>query len=106
MVVPCGSKCCESVIKSSRSSIGAAHWPFRPRGPGSGPGPLTGLLSRLERALALAAGSGMRGVVNAGEVLEVKMGVDLGRGDIGVTQELLDSAQLGAGLEQVRGEGV
>src|SRR5215469_14995626 len=46
------------------------------------------------------------GVVDAGEMLEVKVSVDLGRGDIGMAQELLHPAQLGTGLEQVRGEGV
>src|SRR6185437_637166 len=126
MVVPCGSKCCESVIESSCvvnwRKVGilplcasAAYWLFRPRGPGSGPTrprentcpgkrPLTGLLSRSERVLGLATGSGVRRVVNAGEVLEAKMGVDLGRGDIGVAQQLLHAAQLRAGLQQMRGE--
>jgi hypothetical protein len=34
------------------------------------------------------------------------MGVDLGRGDIGMAQKRLDRAQVGAVLQQMRGEGV
>ncbi len=34
------------------------------------------------------------------------MGVDLGGGEAGVAEEFLDGAQVGAGLEQVGGEGV
>src|SRR6266699_6389612 len=60
----------------------------------------------IAQASALAARARVGSVVDAGEVLEVKVGVDLGARDIGVTQELLDAAQLPARLEQVRGEGV
>jgi hypothetical protein len=34
------------------------------------------------------------------------MGVDLGRGDIGMAQQRLDRAQIGAVLQQMRREGV
>src|SRR6185437_751259 len=63
-------------------------------------------LAFVRQALDLAPRAGVRGVVNAGEVLEVKVGVDLGRGDVGMPQQFLYPAQLGAGLEQVRGEGM
>ena len=43
----------------------------------------------------------MRLVINAGEVLEIKVGVDLGRGDIGVAEQLLNASQVLAGFEQV-----
>ena len=45
-------------------------------------------------------------VVYLGEMLEVKVCVDLGRRDIGVPQQLLHAAQVMAGFEQVRGERV
>ena len=45
-------------------------------------------------------------VVNAGEVLEVKVRVDLGGGDVGVAEQLLHAAQLAARLQQVRSEGM
>src|SRR5579862_7607494 len=48
----------------------------------------------------------MGSVVDAGEVLEVKMSIDLGGRDIGVAEELLHTAQLATRLEQVRGKGV
>ena len=34
------------------------------------------------------------------------MSVTLGGGEVGVTQQLLDRSQVGASVEQVRGEGV
>src|SRR5579863_9889095 len=43
-------------------------------------------------------------VVDAGQVLEIKMGVDLGGGDVGVAEQLLHSAQLPDRFQQVRGE--
>src|SRR5580658_5298553 len=46
----------------------------------------------------------MGSVVNAGEVLEVKVSIDLGGRDVGVAEELLHAAQLATRLEQVRGE--
>jgi hypothetical protein len=41
----------------------------------------------------------MRLVVYLGEVLEVKVRVDLGRGDVRVPEEFLDTAQVMAGFE-------
>jgi hypothetical protein len=45
-------------------------------------------------------------VVNAGEMLEIKVGVDLGRADVGVTEQLLDGAQVAGGFQQVGGKGM
>jgi hypothetical protein len=48
----------------------------------------------------------MRFIVNAGEVLEIKVRIYLGRADVGVPKQFLHGPQVAAGLEQVRGEGV
>ncbi len=48
----------------------------------------------------------MRGVVNLGQVLKVQMGVDLGGPDVGMAEQLLDAAQVAAGFQQMRGEGM
>lgn len=40
-------------------------------------------------------------IVNAGEVLEIKVGVNLGRGDVGVAEQFLDTPQILARFEQV-----
>ena len=48
----------------------------------------------------------MTSVIDAGEVLEIKVGVHLRRGDVRVTEQFLDPAQILTRLEQVRGEGV
>jgi len=48
----------------------------------------------------------MREFVDAGEVLKIKVGVNLGGRDVCVTQQFLDAAQILARLEQMRGEGV
>src|SRR5688500_13465177 len=45
-------------------------------------------------------------VVNAGQVLEIKMGINLRRGDVGMAEELLYATQFSARFKQVRGEGV
>src|SRR5690348_9661602 len=50
--------------------------------------------------------SRMRAVVHLGEVLEVEMGVDLGRPDVGMSQKFLDGAEVARGFQQVRGAGV
>src|ERR1700752_2853254 len=55
---------------------------------------------------SLAACPRVCSVVDAGEVLEVKMSVDLRRRDVGVPQQLLDATQLPARFEQVGGEGM
>ena len=46
-------------------------------------------------------GPGVGLVVDAGQVLEIKMRVDLGRGDVGVPQQLLDAAQVLARFEDM-----
>jgi hypothetical protein len=48
----------------------------------------------------------MRFVVYLGEVLEVKVSIDLGRGDVRVSQELLHAPQIVARLEKVGGKGM
>ena len=48
----------------------------------------------------------MRLVVDTGKVLEIEVGVDLRCAQIRVSQQLLHRAQVFAGLQQVRGEGV
>jgi hypothetical protein len=65
---------------------------------------------------ACGKGGGMRSGVVAGQRVVFQhqvpqprvedMGVDLGRGDIGMAQQRLDRAQIGAVLQQMRGEGV
>ena len=48
----------------------------------------------------------MREIVDAGEVLKIKVGVDLGGRDVGMTQQFLYAAQILARLEQMRCKGV
>lgn len=45
-------------------------------------------------------------VVHLGQVLKIQMGVDLGGGDIGVTEQLLHQTQVTAGFEHMAGKGV
>jgi hypothetical protein len=45
-------------------------------------------------------------IIDAGEVLKIKVSVDLRCCDIGVAEQLLDATQVLARLEQVRGEGM
>jgi hypothetical protein len=40
-------------------------------------------------------------VIDAGEVLKIKVGVNLCRRDIGMAEQFLDTSQVLAGLEQV-----
>ena len=51
-----------------------------------------------------SSGAGVGGVVDLGEVLKVKMGIDLRRGDVGMTEQFLDAAQIGARLQQMAGK--
>jgi hypothetical protein len=46
----------------------------------------------------------MKLLVNLFEADAVDMGIDLGRGDIGMAQHGLNRAKIGAALQQVRGE--
>ena len=48
----------------------------------------------------------MRLIVNLGESLKIEMGVDLGRAQIGVAEQFLNSAQITAGFQQVGGKGM
>lgn len=48
----------------------------------------------------------MAGFDDFGEVGAVDVGVDLGGGDVGVSEEFLDDAEVGAAGEEVGGEGV
>jgi hypothetical protein len=43
-------------------------------------------------------------VVDLGEVLEIKVGVDLCGGDVRMPEHLLYGTQIGAMLQQMRGE--
>ena len=45
-------------------------------------------------------------VVDLGESLEIEMGVDLGRGNIGVAQQLLHCAQIARRFQQMGGKGM
>ena len=48
----------------------------------------------------------MSSVVYLGEVLEVKVRVDLGRRDVRMTQQLLDATQIVARFQKMRGKGM
>ena len=48
----------------------------------------------------------MRGRIGLHQPRLIDAGIDLGRGEGGVAEQLLDRAQVGAALEQVRGVGV
>src|SRR5690554_2748582 len=52
----------------------------------------------------LAAGARMGGVVDAREVAEVQVCVDLGGGDVGVAEQFLHAAQVAGGFKHVAGE--
>ena len=46
----------------------------------------------------------MGSVVDAGQMLEIKMSVDLGRGDVRVAQQFLDGTQFSTGFKEMRGK--
>ena len=48
----------------------------------------------------------MCGVVDAGEMLEIEVSIDLGGCNIGVSEQFLHGAQVRAGFEQVGGKGM
>ena len=58
--------------------------------------------------LALVTPEGKRVMLldQASQPLLDHMGIDLRRGDVGVAQQLLNCAQIGAAFQQVAGEGV
>lgn len=45
-------------------------------------------------------------IVYMGKVLEIKVRVNLGRGDTRMAEQFLDGAQVAAGFEEMRREGV
>src|SRR5699024_8036643 len=55
---------------------------------------------------AAPLGPGVCPVVHGGQVLEVKLGVGLCRGDIGVAEQVLHGAKVLGGLQQVAGKTV
>jgi hypothetical protein len=61
---------------------------------------------RSASSLTLFSRARVGGFVRAGQVLEIKVCVDLGRGDIRMSQELLDAAKFSTGFKQMRGERV
>jgi hypothetical protein len=67
---------------------------------------LWAVLTAMTCSLFLAPRARMRGVVDARQVLEIEVGINLCRGDIGVAEQLLHRAQVRARFEQVRGEGM
>src|ERR1700733_8489230 len=58
------------------------------------------------RQSGFSACSRVSTVVNAGQVLKVKVGIDLGGREVGVAQELLHTAKFATGFKQMRREGV
>src|SRR5690349_8489322 len=46
------------------------------------------------------------GFVRAGQMLEIKVGIDLRRGDVGVAEQLLHPAQFSTGFKEMGGERV
>src|SRR5512137_712318 len=60
--------------------------------------------SKLDILGPLAPRPGVGSVVDAGQVLEIKVGVHLGRADVGVAQQFLHRAQVARRFQQVRGE--
>ena len=57
-------------------------------------------------AFATSSRARMGGVVDAGEMLKIEVGVNLRRGKVGMSQQLLDGAQVAARFEQVAGRAV
>src|SRR5689334_6023224 len=58
------------------------------------------------RRLRLAFSPRVGSVVGAGQVGEIKMRIDLGRGDVGVPEQLLHAAQILTRFKQMSGERV
>ena len=48
----------------------------------------------------------MRFVIDAGEMLKIKMGVNLGRADVGMAEQFLHAAEVTAGLQHMAGKGM
>lgn len=58
----------------------------------------------LESAGAATVSAGVSLVITLGKLLPVKLSVDLGCGELGMSQQLLHSAQVVAGFQQVGGK--
>src|SRR6201994_4406289 len=54
--------------------------------------------------LRLPPSARMSFVVNTGEVLEIKVGINLGRGDVRVAEQLLHAPQISTGFKEMGGE--
>ena len=67
---------------------------------------LSGGHERIRSVVGLAARARMGLVVYLGQVLEVKVGIDLGRADVGVPQQLLHRPDVLAALQEMRRERV
>src|SRR5690606_17309921 len=76
------------------------------RGGGTSPRGFTSRSRIGSGLLRLAAGARVRSIVDLGEVLKIKVGVHLGRRNVGVSEQFLHAAQVLAGLEQVCRKGV
>src|SRR5881628_1813728 len=63
-------------------------------------------LTAFSQASAFSFSLAVRGIIGFGEVLEVKMGVDLRGRDARMPEHFLHRAQVSGRLEQVRGEGM
>ena len=46
----------------------------------------------------------MGGVVDAGEVLEIEVGINLSGADVGVSQQFLHGTQVAGGFQKMTGE--
>src|SRR5258708_5539681 len=92
-------------VRGSRSST------WRPGsrtcdGSGAGKGCIPQPASRARTTTALRSRARMRPKIDVLQVVRRQVRVELGRGNVGVTEHLLDRAQVAAAREQVRREGV
>src|SRR6516162_2957286 len=100
MVVPCGSKWGRSFMGFPR----LGSWSAAGLAGGSHSGQTQAVRQRV--CLSLTTCPRVGSVVDAGKVLEVKVRVDLGSRDVGVTEQLLHPAQLPARFQQMRSKGM
>src|SRR5690606_30548398 len=76
-----------------------------PRAPHASPGPgRVRAENEQDKGRLTAPSARMRSIVDVGQMLEVKVGVDLRRRQARVAEQLLDGAQISARLEQMRRE--
>ena len=97
---------------SARPTIRAREGAVEPPGRGlrrvGGAGPLsdTTRVRTLCVFILAAFGSGVGLIVGFGQMLKIQMGIDLGGGQIRVTQQFLHRPQIAARLQHVGGEGM